>query len=477
MLLSLLTALYVLCALALTAFALGTTVLLITYLRHRNDLITASQVGEFPKVAVQLPVYNERYVVERLIKAVAALDYPREKLIIQVLDDSTDDTSAIIARVVAPLKARGVQIEHIQRPNREGFKAGALAYGLSLIDVEYTVVLDADFVLPRDFLLRTLPALINNPDVGMVQTRWGHLNRDDNALTKGQALALDGHFVVEQTARSRSGLLMNFNGSGGVWRVKAIHEAGGWQDTTLTEDLDLSYRAQLIGWRFLYLPDVVVPGELPPEIAAYKQQQARWAKGGTQCFALLFRPVWTHPRLTLMQKLMATMHLAQYLVHPVIIVMILVTPPLLLTGAFKNISLGWLGIVGLGPPILYVISQQAIYGDWQRRVLALPTLIALGTGMAWSNTRAVMGGFFLSRKEEFKRTPKFAQQRTRGSYARLSNRSFLFELLLSLYAGWGVIVAYRAAPTFIPYLLVYAVAFGLIAWWGVRDSLRWRLRP
>ncbi len=309
MLLALLTAVYVVCAFALTAFALGTTVLLIAYLRYRNEVVTPLQLHNFPTVAVQLPIYNELFVVERLLQAVAALDYPRDRLWIQILDDSTDSTTELVARTVAALQQQGVNIAHVRRPNREGYKAGALAYGMTLLNVEYIAVLDADFVPQPDFLQRTIAFLVSNPKIGMVQTRWGHLNPDDNALTKGQALALDGHFVVEQTARSRAGLLMNFNGSGGVWRVNAINEAGGWRDETLTEDLDLSYRAQLLGWRFAYMPDVVVPGELPEHIAAYKQQQARWAKGGTQVFRLMIFPVWRHPRLTLGQRLMATMHL------------------------------------------------------------------------------------------------------------------------------------------------------------------------
>lgn len=470
MLLSLLTVVYVACALALMAFALGTTILLITYLHHRHDIQAPSQLQTYPKAAIQLPVYNEVYVVERLLDAVAALDYPRDRLFIQVLDDSTDETTDVIVRAVARWQAQGINITHVRRTSREGYKAGALAYGLTLLEgVEYVAVLDADFVPQPDFLRRTLSFLVSNPKIGMVQTRWGHLNRDDNALTKGQALALDGHFVVEQTARSRAGLLMNFNGSGGVWRVQAIHEAGGWRDQTLTEDLDLSYRAQLIGWRMFYLPDVVVPGELPAQIAAYKQQQARWAKGGTQVFALMIVPVWRNPRLTLAQRVMATMHLCQYLVNPVIMLMILLTPPLLILRAIQGIGLGVLGVVGLGPPLLYVISQQALYGDWKRRLLALPALIALGTGMAWSNSRAVVSGL-LNQREEFKRTPKFGQ-RGGKSYGRLSQRGFVWELGLALYAAWGVTVAAQTAPGYIPYLLVYAVAFAVMGWWGFRDAM------
>lgn len=470
MLLTLLTVLYVICAIALTLFAVGSITLLFTYLRHRHDPIVNAEVTDYPLAAVQLPVYNEIYVVERLINAVAQLDYPRDKLIIQILDDSTDATTDLIARVIKPLQAQGLNIMHVRRGTRAGYKAGALAYGLSLIDVEMVAVLDADFVPPPDFLKRTISYLVNNPKLGMVQARWGHLNSDDSVLTRGQALALDGHFVVEQTARNRAGWLINFNGSGGVWRVRAIEEAGGWQDSTLTEDLDLSYRAQLIGWQFLYLPDLVVPGELPPEIAAYKQQQARWAKGGTQCVRLLLGPVWRNPMLTLSQRVMATLHLCQYLVHPLIILMILLTPPLLAARMLQNYGLGVLGIAGLGPPLLYIISQRAIYGDWKRRILALPAVVMLGTGMAWSNSRAVIGGL-LNRREEFKRTPKFAHQRHGNTYARVLNKNFFWELALAFYALWGAWTALWLAPAFVPYLLLYAIAFGAVALWGMRDAL------
>ncbi|MBZ0289226.1 MAG: glycosyltransferase, partial [Anaerolineae bacterium] len=263
-----LTVLYVICAVLLTIYAGSELILLITYWRYRNQPTPVPPVKQWPTVVVQLPIYNERYVVGRLLNAVAALDYPRDRLIVQVLDDSSDDTSELAAEHAAALAKTGLNIQHVRRENRTGYKAGALAYGLSLVDSELVVVLDADFVPAPDFLRRTVPYLAADPGLGMVQTRWGHLNPFNNLLTLGQTLALDGHFVVEQTARSRAGWLMSFNGSGGVWRAQCIKDAGGWRDLTLTEDLDLSYRAQLAGWRFLYLPDVVVPGELPPQIAA-----------------------------------------------------------------------------------------------------------------------------------------------------------------------------------------------------------------
>ncbi len=470
MIITLLTVVYVVCVSLLSAFAIGAIVLLFTYLRHRHDPVPVFSVTEWPPAAIQLPIYNERLVVERLLKACAEVDYPRDRLVIQVLDDSTDDTTDLIARLVACWREQGVNMQHIRRKSRDGYKAGALAYGLKLLDVEMVAVLDADFTPQPDFLKRAIAYLVGDPTLCAVQGRWGHLNGDENPLTRAITLAIDGHFVVEQIARSRAGWLMNFNGSGGVWRVKAIEEAGGWRDTTLTEDMDLSYRAQLVGWRIFYLPDLVVPGEVPPLITAYKQQQARWAQGGTQCFVQLLGPVWHHPRLTLMQRLMATMHLSQYLVHPVIIVVILLTPMLLITQSLQHLNLGVLGMVSLGPPLIFVVSQQALYVDWKKRMSAMPLLFVIGTGLTWSNARAAVRGF-LMRHDEFLRTPKFAQKRSPNSYRMRLNASTFWETALCLYTGWGAWTALRLAPSLVIYLLIYCVAFGMVALWDVRDTL------
>jgi cellulose synthase/poly-beta-1,6-N-acetylglucosamine synthase-like glycosyltransferase len=471
MLFDLLTSVYVVCALLLTVYAGSEIVLLLTYWRFRSAAPPLPIIDKWPSVLIQLPIYNERHVIERLLKAIASLDYPRDRLIIQLLDDSTDDTSVLAASQVEALYDSGLNIVHIQRKERSGYKAGALAYGMAQSTAELVVVLDADFVPPRDFLRRTVPYLAADPGLGMVQTRWGHLNSFSNWLTLGQTLALDGHFVVEQTARSRAGWLLSFNGSGGIWRAQCIRDAGGWSDLTLTEDLDLSYRAQLAGWRFLYLPDVEVPAELPPQIAAYKQQQARWAKGSTQCLTHTFGPLW-HSRLSLTQRLMATLHLCQYLPHPMMIILLLLTPLLLLTEAIQRLPLGVLGIVGLGPPLVYVISQQALYHDWKRRMLGFPVLLALGTGIAWSNTVAVLSAL-LGRKGEFRRTPKFARGWTDSGYALRHDPSMGVELLLTLYAGAGTLLALRTSPALAPYLAVYCFSFGTVVLWGLYD--RWML--
>jgi cellulose synthase/poly-beta-1,6-N-acetylglucosamine synthase-like glycosyltransferase len=471
MLLQILIVLYVMCALLLTLHASSEIALLVAYWHYRNKIVATPRLETFPTVVVQLPIYNERHVIERLLQAVAHLDYPRDKLSVQILDDSTDETSDIAAALSAQLRAEGLNIQHVRREDRTGYKAGALAYGLSLTDSQLVLVLDADFVPAPDFLRRTVPHLAADSGLGMVQTRWGHLNPFSNLLTLGQTLALDGHFVIEQTARSRAGWLMSFNGSGGVWRAQCIRDAGGWRDLTLTEDLDLSYRAQLAGWRFLYLPDVVVPGELPPQMAAYKQQQARWAKGSTQCLGYILPPLW-NSKFSLWQRFMATLHLCQYLPHPLMIILLLLTPPLLLTHGLEHLPLSLLGIVGLGPPFVYVISQRTLYTDWKRRMLAFPVLLALGTGIAWNNTCAVVGGLF-GKRGEFRRTPKFVRGWQGSGYALDMDPGMWVELGLALYAIWGVTLALRISPALAPYLAVYGFAFGLVSLWSLRD--RWQL--
>jgi cellulose synthase/poly-beta-1,6-N-acetylglucosamine synthase-like glycosyltransferase len=478
MILTLLTVLYFTCAVLLSLYAIGAVILLVAYWRHRHECIPTPPVKRWPRVAVQLPIYNERYVVERLLEAVASLDYPRDCLTVQVLDDSTDETTAILADCVKKWQDAGLNIQHIRRGSRAGYKAGALAYGIGLLDAEYVAVLDADFVPPPDFLRQTVPHMVNDPTLGVVQGRWGHLNAYSNILTMGQALALDGHFVVEQAGRNRSGWLMNFNGSGGVWRVKAIEDAGGWKDTTLTEDLDLSYRAQLKGWRFLYLPGVEVPGELPPHLAAYKQQQSRWAKGGTQCLAMLIGPIWRSPQLTVTQRIMATLHLCQYLTSPLVLCMLILTPIMVLSHSMERVPIGPLGFAGLGPPLIFLASQYALYSDWRRRILALPALMALGTGLAWNNTKAVVGGL-LKKKGEFKRTPKYASGETStNKYVLRSDTASLIEAALSVYALWGALTAMNSYPTLVPYLTIYSIAFGSVAIWGLRESLLLRrLQP
>ncbi|MBV9617974.1 MAG: glycosyltransferase family 2 protein, partial [Verrucomicrobia bacterium] len=292
----------------LSAYGIHRYFIIYLFLKHRKrQPVPLSHFAQLPKVTMQLPVFNEVYVVERLLKSVSEIDYPRELLQIQVLDDSTDDTRQLTARCVAELRERGLNVELIHRVDRVGFKAGALETGLATAEGEFVCILDADFVPQGDLLQRTIH-FFTDPKVGMIQTRWGHLNRTYSLLTRVQAMFLDGHLLLEQTARSRSGRFFNFNGTAGLWRKCCIAEAGGWQHDTLTEDLDLSYRAQLAGWKFMFLPDVITPAELPVDMNGFKSQQHRWTKGSIQTCKKLLPTIW-RSQLALRLKIEATAHL------------------------------------------------------------------------------------------------------------------------------------------------------------------------
>lgn len=469
----LLSTVYLACAMFIAVYSASQLILLALYLIHfrlRHDPATP-HTQDWPYVAVQLPIYNERQVVARLIETMAALDYPRDRLLIQVLDDSTDDTPSIVATRVAKLRRKGINIQHIRRENRVGYKAGALAHGLTLLPPEYTLtaIFDADFVPRRDFLKRTVPHFSTNPKLGIVQGRWGHLNPTENLLTRAQSMAIDLHFAVEQVARNRSGLLLTFNGTGGVWRIACITEAGGWSADTLCEDLDLSYRAQIKGWHYLYLPDVVVPGEIPPTIAAYKTQQTRWAKGCNQALAKLIVPVW-RGRLSLPRRIMATQHLVQYLPHIITLIMLLLTPPMIASGMMRRLPLTALGLAGLGLPLLQVTAQAALYRDWPRRLVYWPFLMLLGTGITVNNARAALDAFrsvITGKPGEFIRTPKFAGNI--GAYASRGDLTTWIELALGIYAIYGIFLARKLAPGMIPYLVLYAVSLCGFALLSLRD--------
>ncbi len=371
-------------------------------------------------ITTQLPIFNERFVVGRLLDAVVAMDYPAHKHEIQLLDDSTDDSLEANRAMVARLRARGVDIHHIHRSERAGYKAGALAAGLERARGLHVAVFDADFVPAPDFLRKTVPFLESDPRCGFVQTRWGHINRDFSWLTRVQALGIDGHFVVEQSARAWSGLFLNFNGTAGIWRRAAIEDAGGWEADTITEDLDLSYRAQLAGWHGRFLFDTITPSELPTDINAFKSQQHRWAKGSIQTAVKLLPRILRRPDLGWFKKAQAVLHLTHYLVHPIMLLMTLLVLPILAWG-HRVLPAGWLLPVFvlmlasmIAPSTLYLFSQAAAHSDWTRRLRLLPTLALLGVGLAVNNTRGVVEALLGHRRLEFVRTPKLGVMAERG---------------------------------------------------------------
>ncbi len=468
---------------AITLAIYGANALLLTllYLRRRRQMPAAPpKPVDWPAVTVQAPVYNELHVVERLIDALAALDYPRDRLQIQVLDDSADETIALATACVERYRAQGLDIALLHRQQRAGFKAGALAAAMPQASGEVIAIFDADFTPAPDFLRRIVPYMVADEQTGFIQTRWSHLNASYSLLTQAQALALDGHFVVEQTVRQRNGWFFGFNGTAGLWRRQCIDDAGGWQTDTLCEDLDLSYRAQLRGWRGLYLPDVDAPAEIPPQLAAFKRQQARWATGSIQTFRKLAGRVALSPR-PLGHKIEGLIHLGAYFCHPLMVLLLLLTLPLLWFGNPAANPLRWLlaylGLASIGPPLLYAVSQWELHRGqgWLRRLLALPLLVLMGTGLALSNTLAVARG--LSRRpSDFRRTPKFHVEDRRDLW---QNKRYTLplswlvvgEALLAGYALLTVAVAlWRGHVYAVPFLLLYVGGFALMVIVGITQG-------
>ncbi len=426
----------------------------------------------WPHVTTQLPLYNELAVARRVIEAAARMDYPAGRHEVQVLDDSTDETRAVVEQVAAELRTEGLDVKVVRRPTREHYKAGALAYGLKQAAGEFVAVFDADFVPDRLFLRRMIPLIVQQADVCCVQGRWGHLNAKESWITEGLSLGLDMHFAIEQGSRAWNGLLMNFNGTAGIWRKAAIEDpqVGGWSGDTITEDLDLSYRAQLAGWRMLYNVDEVSPAELPADVNGLKTQQRRWAIGTIQTARKLLPQVW-RSRLTLVQKVEATIHMTQYAIAvPMILVALMGR---LLPLVFRDDSwpawIQWLSCVfllaAIAPCIAYINASRVLGGGFPGP-MRIVKLIVLGLGLCVNNGVAVLTGLF-QRGGEFVRTPKsgtVGQKKRGGAYAGLRSKLWMFELALGVYclAEWAVFVwKDNIGATF---LLLYAIGLLMLGW-------------
>ena len=476
---SVLLGLYFTILVCLSVYGLHRCYLLYLYTKYRRpvsavadtDVNSSSRTApgsDVPFVTVQLPIYNEMYVVDRLVDAVAGLDYPHDRLQIQVLDDSTDDTQRIARHAVDRAATRGVDIQYLHRAHRTGFKAGALAAGLRQSRGELIAIFDADFVPPADFLSRMLHPF-RDPAVGMVQARWGHINGDYSLLTRVQAMFLDAHFILEHGARNRGGLFFNFNGTAGVWRRQAIESAGGWHHDTLTEDLDLSYRAQLAGWRFVFLPDVVAPAEVPVEMNGFKTQQHRWARGSIQT-ALKILPMLLRAHVPLRVKLEGFFHLTANLNHPLMLALSLIMVPALVVRA----TMGSTSVLLVDFPLFcaatlsvvtfYTVSQRALRADWMAHMRYIPAVMAVGIGLSVTNTRAVFGAG-TDRGTAFRRTAKYGVVR-RGDewltkrYRRSTIGQPVVELGLGLYFTVGVVYAVSSglfAP--LPFLILFQAGF------------------
>ncbi len=456
------------CLLVLSAYGAHRWYLLWLYRRHRRDPATpAHRFERLPRLTVQLPLFNELYVAERLIDAVCALDYPLDRLEIQVLDDSTDETREIVASKVTEYRARGFAIVHLHRTDRTGFKAGALEAGLHAAKGELIAIFDADFV-PRPGFARELVHHFTDERVGMVQARWGHLNTDYSPLTRVQSMLLDGHFMIEHTARNRSGKFFNFNGTAGIWRRACIEDAGGWQHDTLTEDLDLSYRAQLAGWRFVFLPDHVAPAELPLEMGAFKSQQHRWAKGSIQTARKLLPRIY-RSELPWPVKLEATAHLTanigyvlmvllSLLVVPAVWLRVDVAPWMVLLVDLPIFTLSSLSVAAF-----YWVARQEAVGSRRAILRWIPALMAIGIGLSINNARAVLEAL-AGRESSFRRTPKYnldrSDQLAQRRYRITINRDTWIELLLAVYfaVATGAVMSAGSWGA-VPFLLLFELGF------------------
>jgi len=469
---------YVLAVALLSVYGLLGLFTLWLFWRHRNDKYPAPKVttAELPSVTVQLPVYNEKFVVQRLIESAVHLDYPRDRLQIQVVDDSNDTTAEIVATLVAYYKLRNVNIEHVRRGRRQGYKAGALAEALTQVEGEYVAIFDADFKPQPDFLLKIIPHFLSSPRMGMIQARWGHLNAGDSPLTAAQSIALDKHFVMEQTVRHRANLFPKFNGSAGVWRRTCVDDAGGWQDDTVCEDLCLSTRAILKGWKFRFLPDVIAPAELPDSIAAYKNQQARWAKGSIQCLIKYSADILRDNNYTWTARLYALLSMSAYATHFLLLLLLLLQVPLLILDVHLSSLMLLFTILGIGQPLLFILGQKESYPNWGRRLLHFPTMLLVAVGTAASNSRAMLQAF-TGQHHPFIRTPKGVAKIQTESGAvdtvvyRLPFDSILVvELLFATYAAIGVILAIlRGNPGPLFLLLISLFGFGYVAWMGLLE--------
>jgi cellulose synthase/poly-beta-1,6-N-acetylglucosamine synthase-like glycosyltransferase len=455
----------------LASYGIHRYTLVYLYYRNKKNRTTepAQKFSELPRVTVQLPIFNEQFVIDRLLQAVCRLDYPREKLDIQVLDDSTDETVAVARELVEHYAAQGYPVTYHHRMNRAGFKAGALHEGMKSATGEFITIFDADFVPPPDFLQRTIHHFTAE-NIGMVQTRWTHINRHYSFLTEVEAILLDGHFVLEHSGRARSNVFFNFNGTAGVWRRAAIEDAGGWEHDTLTEDTDLSYRAQLKGWKFIYLQDVECPAELPVEMTAFKTQQARWAKGLIQTGKKILPRV-LESNQPFKVKLESWYHLTANLSYPLMVVLSVLLLPAMVIRFYQ----GWFQMLYIDVPLFlastfsissfYLVSQRELFPKtWPRALLYLPFLMALGIGLTVTNTIAVIEAL-VGRQTAFARTPKYRVESRKDKLRAAKYRKRLgwvpwVEILIGGYFALTVVYAVQNENYLtVPFLLLFVVGY------------------
>ena len=484
---------YALCSAVLIIFGLHHYFVIYLFFRKKDEIKEYNQNVEAkhriseaiaPEVLSQIPLYNESAVAERVIRAVAAIDYPKHS--IQVLDDSNDETMALVDSVVKELADEGVAIEVIRRTDRSGFKAGALEYGLQINKAPYVAVFDSDFVPPADFLRKITPHFLTGNKYCVVQARWGHLNAEENAFTRAQSVGVNGHFVMEQVARSYNGYFLNFNGTAGVWSREAIDDAGGWNADTLTEDLDLSYRAQLKGWRIHFLPDLVVPAELPSFFQAFRSQQFRWAKGSMQTAKKMLPLVWKSS-IPFSKKIEATFHLTHYSIHLCMLIQALLALPVILINknSFNTDVVAWfaapMALAMVGPSLLYLAAEKWLDPEkgFKTFITRLPMLLLVGFGICLSNARACIEGI-IGIKSPFVRTPKKGDNKSMKQDKGKRKLNIMPYLELTM-AALTLITAYfyfhQGSIEIVPFFLIYSTGFAMFGYRSLSDGKVKRAKP
>ena len=469
--------LFIISAILITAYTCN-FYYLVCLASKRKKIAKPIDIGT-PSIIIQLPIYNEKYVAKRLVDAVCNLDYPKDQMNIMVLDDSDDDTVDVLEKTVNYYKTQGFQIEHVRRGTRKGYKAGALKYAMQITDTELVAIFDADFIPPTWFLKRAIPHF-SKPNIGLIQCRWGHINENYSTITQVQALSLDFHFLIEQKAKSNSHLYMNFNGTAGIWKRDCIEDAGGWHTATLVEDLDLSYRAQMKGWKCVFLPDIVVDAELPAQMNAAKRQQFRWAKGSIQCATKLLFDITVKRKISIEAKIQAFIQLTRHIVYPLMLIQFLALP-ILLAGQVNLYVVSFLPIItfatylAMGPGA-YILIIQNMYGkSWKSKAKLLPALLVYNAGMSVNNTVAVFDAIF-GRKNEFLRTPKYGiinkNDDWKGKAYNLPfTQTTLLEIFFGVYGTLAIFISiFSNNPIFVPIIAIQTLGFFYIAYMSLSHT-------
>ena len=469
--------LFIISAVLITAYTCNFYYLALLSRKQKDNLPTID-LGT-PSVTIQLPIYNEKYVAKRLVDAVCNLDYPKDKMTIMVLDDSDDDTVELLENTVNDYKKEGFEIQHVRRGTRNGYKAGALKYAMQTTHTELVAIFDADFIPPTWFLKRAIPHF-SKSNIGLVQCRWGHVNENYSTITRAQALSLDFHFLIEQKAKSNSHLFMNFNGTAGIWKCDCIEDAGGWHTATLVEDLDLSYRAQMKGWKCVFLPDIVVDAELPVQMNAAKRQQFRWAKGSIQCAIKLLSDIALKRKVAVEAKLQAFIQLTRHIVYPLMLIQFLALP-ILLAGQVNLYVVSFLPAITIATylamgPGAYIMIIQSMYGKtWKSKVKILPALLVYNAGMSVNNTVAVFDAV-LGKKNEFLRTPKYGiinkdDDWRNKAYNLPFTQTTLLEIFFGVYGLMAIFIAiFSNNPIFVPIIGLQAIGFFYIAYMSLSHT-------